>query len=121
MPWPIESTWGPDASVITRLERRLAPVLRAALDRAPEGRYSKPGVAEFYRQYIGFVVGGRRIVYINGAHEKIVRSARQPDEWKTVAWNGCDGGLFLFGAEYDPATDEVSNIIFNGGGRGGAG
>jgi hypothetical protein len=119
MPWPIESTWRPDGNLIPRLERRLAPALQAALDRTPEGRYPKPGVAGFYRQYIGLVVGGRRIIYINGAHEKILRSARQPDEWKTVAWNGCDGGLLFFGAEYDPATGEVSNIIFNGGGRGG--
>ena len=118
MPWPIEGSWTPDAAVIAKLEARLARALQTALDGAPIGRYPKPQVSAFYRQYFGFIVDGQRIVYINGAHEQIVSRGR-PLEWNTVAWNGCDGGLYLFGAEYDPAKDTVSNVIFNGGGRGG--
>jgi len=113
MPWPIEGSWTPDAEVISRLEARLAPALQTALADAPSGRYAKPQVSEFYRQYLGFIVAGRRIVYVNAAREQIVRGGR-PEEWKTVAWNGCDGGLSLFGAEYDPATDTVHNLNFNG-------
>ena len=115
MPWPIDSIWQPDAPVIARLERRLAPALQTALDQSPESRYPKPAVSGFYRQYIGLVVAGRQIIYINGALDKVVRLSRRPDEWRTVAWNGCDGGLSLFGAEYDPTADVVSNIKFNGG------
>jgi hypothetical protein len=119
MPWPIEGTWTPDAGVIARLEARLAPALKSALDAEPASTFPKPEVAAFYRQYLGFIVAGRRIVYVNAAHEKTLKRAR-PDEWKTVAWSGCDGGLSLFGAEYDPATDTIRNLTFNGGrGRGG--
>jgi hypothetical protein len=120
MPWPIEGAWIPDAAVIAKLEVRLASALQAALDAAPGGRYPKPSVSAFYRQYFGFVVAGKRIVYINGAREQIITGGRRPEEWKTVAINGCDGGLGVFGAEYDPVTDTVHNVIFNGGGRGGS-
>ncbi|MCR4376132.1 MAG: hypothetical protein NUW22_14915 [Acidobacteria bacterium] len=120
MPWPIEGTWTPEPTVIARLELRLGPALSEALARAPSSRFPKPEVQGFYRQYLGFVVGGRRIVYINGAHERVVQGARNAEDWKTIAWNGCDGGLLLFGAEYDPAADTIDNVIFNGGGRGGS-
>lgn len=120
MPWPIEETWTPEPGVITRLELRLGPALSEALTRASSGRYPKPEVQGFYRQYLGFIVGGRRIVYISGAYERVVQYARNAEDWKTTAWNGCDGGLSLFGAVYDPATDTIDNVIFNGGGRGGA-
>ena len=56
------------------------PALREALDRAPGSRFPKPEVHESYRQYLGFVVGGRRIVYINGAHERVVQGARNAEE-----------------------------------------
>lgn len=121
MPWPIEGAWVPDSRAIARLELRLGPALRDALDGAPSGRSPKPEVSGFYRQYLGFIVGARRIIYINGAHERIVSGARSPEGWRTTAWNGCDGGLLVFGAEYDPETDSVANVTFNGGGRGGVG
>lgn len=118
MPWPIEGTWIPDLSVVRRLEAALAIALPVSLDRAPGGRYPKPVATSFYRQYLGLVVGGKKLVYINGLHEQLVAHSR-PDEWKAVAWNGCDGGLHAFGAEYDVDSDRIQNIIFNGGGRGG--
>jgi hypothetical protein len=119
MPWPIEGAWTPDGAVIAKLEVRLARALQAALDAAPAGRFPKPQVPAFYRQYFGFIVAGQRIVYINGVHEQVITRGR-PQEWNTVAVNGCDGGLHLFGAEYDPAADTVHSVIFNGGGRGGS-
>ena len=117
MPWPIEGTWMPDPSHVRRLEVALASALQAALDSAPGGRYPKPVASGFYRQYLGLMVAGKRIIYINGLHEQLVAHGR-PDEWRTVAWNGCDGGLHAFSAEYDVASDTVGSVIFNGGGRG---
>jgi hypothetical protein len=107
--------WTPDAAVIARLEVQLGSALQAALDRAPENRYTKPSVSAYFRQYLGFVVAGHRIVYINGASEAVVKLARNADEWKAVAWDVCDGGLSFFGAEYDPRTNTVNNVTFNGG------
>jgi hypothetical protein len=117
MPWPIEATWVPDESTIKRLEAALGAALQAALDQAPAGRYPKPVAPEFYRQYLGLVVGGKRIVYVNGLRDQLVASGR-PAEWRTTVWNGCDGGLAAFGAEYDLESGHIRNVIFNGGGRG---
>lgn len=117
MPWPIEATWVPKESTIKRVESALGPALQSALEQAPGGRYPKPVASAFYRQYLGLVVAGRRIVYINGLHEQLVANGR-PAEWRTTVWNGCDGGLFAFGADFDPESGQIQNLIFNGGGRG---
>ena len=111
-----EATWTPNADIIRRLESVLAAELQPAID-----LQSDPArrllAADFYRQYAGLVIGGQRIVYINGLHSRTVQ--RDPKQsWKTMASRACDGGLLFFGAQYDVATGTISKILFNGGGRG---
>ena len=111
-----DATWTPDAGAIRRLESALAPELQAAVDLQsdPDRRLL---AADFYRQYAGLVIGGKRMVYVNGIHRTFVQ--RNPtSSWKTVAARTCDGGLRAFGAEYDVATGVISKLFFNGGGRG---
>jgi hypothetical protein len=117
-PGPIQAIWTPDATTITQLESVLGGALQAAIDRAPESRRSKPVAGDYYRQYAGFVVSGKRIVYINGLHQQTIASSPRPGDWKVTAANPCDGGMLFFGAEYDVETGKVLNILFNGGGRG---
>lgn len=117
-PGPIEAIWTPDATTIRQLESALGPALQTAIDRFPESRRPKPVAGDYYRQYAGFVVGGKRIVYINGLHHQIIDSSQRPDDWKVTAASPCDGGMLFFGAEYDVETGKVLNILFNGGGRG---
>jgi hypothetical protein len=74
---------------------------------------------DYYRQYGGIVVGGRRIVYINAFHGLIlywaatVRPAR-PIDWQHVAVDACGGGTMFFGAEFDVASAEIAVFAFNG-------
>jgi hypothetical protein len=111
-----EATWTPDAETIRRLESVLAPQLQAAIDLQSDPA-KRLLATDFYRQYAGLVIAGRRIVYINGLHSSTVQ--RDPtDSWQTIAARPCDGGLRFFGAEYDVATGGIAKIFFNGGGRG---
>src|SRR6185436_4265736 len=92
--------------------------LQGEIDRAPEGRAPKPVAGDYYRQYAGFVVAGKRIVYINGLHRLTVTDRPRRDWWKLTAAEPCDGDMLFFGAEYDVETGKVLNFMFNGGGRG---
>ncbi len=108
--------WSPDAATIAHLERALFPVLQRALDRrVPPGE--KLFAEDYYRQYAGVIVGGRRVVYVNGFHREHLAlaawtPARAPD-WRRIAVNVCDGGAGYFGAVYDPAAQRVESLDFN--------
>jgi hypothetical protein len=111
-PGPIDSMWIPDDATIRRLETALGPALRNAIQTSTI-RGGKPDAADFYRQYAGFLVEGRRIVYINGFHVDAARSFGPA--WKTKAVLACDGGMLFSGAEFRLDTGVVEKIIFNGG------
>jgi len=94
-----EGAWQPLPSDIAKLEPGLERVLVAAK--------VQPGA--YYRQYGGLTVGGRHIIYVNGARNAVVHG-----DWRTVPISICDGGALAFGVEYDPATGGFSHFAFNG-------
>jgi hypothetical protein len=81
---------------------------------------------DYYRQYVGIIVHGRRLIYINGFHsmflgmqarvDSATRNAKQARQWnwRRVPVFVCDGGYGFFGAVYDPALDRVEDFGFNG-------
>lgn len=119
VPGPVSSNWSPMRRTIDKLEERLAPLLARELARY--NSQSSPG--DYYRQYAGLVIGGRRIVYVNGFRRQIVENAinnarygghSNPDSWRYEPVRICDGGDISFGAEYDPETGNFTNFRFNG-------
>jgi hypothetical protein len=111
-PGPIQDIWIPDLAIIRRLETALGPALQEAIEESNIAPV-KPNAGDFYRQYAGFVVGGKRIVYINGLHKKTIDLGAE--RWQTQAFSPCDGGMLFFGAEYVVETRTVRSIVFNGG------
>jgi hypothetical protein len=111
--------WAPDSETIASLEVALAPALHRALEREIKDPSRRPATNEYYRQYIGIRIRARQVVYINGFHKNYLDlvATTRPEltpAWRTRAVNVCDGGSGFFGAEYDPATGQVTNIRFNG-------
>lgn len=112
-PGPVQSQWTPTDAQIAALEPTLATVIATHLQAA--GLQPSPG--DYYRQYAGFVIGGRRVIYINGVdHSAIERNPdpAHPFDWRTQAVSICDGGPVTFGVEYDVATTYFSVFAFNG-------
>jgi hypothetical protein len=107
VPAPIESTWTPTEAQVRSLEPRLAALL---VQEARRGDFpeTKIEVAEYYRQYGGFTVGGKRLIYVNGFHRHLAGGS-----WRSEVPLVCDGGYGLFGVEYDPETREFANFHFN--------
>jgi hypothetical protein len=102
-PSKIDGTWTPTPAQIRALERALALVL--------------PQADEYYRQYAGVVVHGKRIIYVNGFHrgylEDLKRFGGDTAMWRRQALDICDGGRAFFGVEFDPATGKIRNLEFN--------
>jgi len=111
-PGPVEAQWTPTEADIQTLEPNLGTILRAHLTH--EG-VTTP-IADYYRQYAGLVIGGRRVIYINGIERSALETSNSnhPFDWRTQATGICDGGPITFGVEYDVAAGEFTRFAFNG-------
>jgi hypothetical protein len=112
-PGPVESQWTPTDSEVDALENEL--ILLVAREMEEAGQDPAPG--GYYRQYAGFVINGRRVIYVNGVDESAVQRAPDPAhqfDWRTQPITICDGGPITFGVEYDTGAQRFSNFAFNG-------
>ena len=117
--------WAPSPAQIEGLEEGLPAYLR-------EKGHAKQGddLTRFYRQYVGFVRSGRKLIYLNAMGtavlENSLRLCREyphqmpkdmcdPDEWQHPTNIMCDGGDDYWGLEYDPQTKTYGQLAFNGG------
>lgn len=111
-PGPVDDLWTPSGAEIEALENEL--ILLVAREMEAAGQTPSPG--GYYRQYAGFVIGGQRVIYVNGVDESAVeRDPARAFDWRTQPITICDGGPITFGVEYDPAARQFSNFAFNGG------
>jgi hypothetical protein len=93
-----EGTWTPNPEQIRELERRLRFELAKTLEASLLA--TKASVSDYYRQYGGVVVSGRRVIYINGFHHRFLEDTR---DWRATPVSVCDGGEQFWHAAYDPA------------------
>ena len=112
----VSGTWNPSAAVIRQLESDL-PKLAALKAEMATDRYSASSrtdeLENGYRQYVGLVVHGRHVIYINAWRSHRSMPGHE-DDWRHKAVNMCDGGSAYWGALYDPSTRSFSNFETNG-------
>jgi hypothetical protein len=112
-PGPVQSQWTPTEAQIAALEPTLASVIATHL----QAEESKASPGDYYRQYAGFVIRGRRVIYINGVDHSMIEQTPNPAypfDWRTQAVEICDGGSITFGVEYDVESGYFSIFQFNG-------
>ena len=142
-PTEVEGYWTPDLALTRALDRQLATAVWNALHVTPdhEGQRSRLLSSGYNRQYVGIVERNRRLVYVNAAsayrdtvlERMMIEMARESvqhgfvaeslasreieriasGEWRWPA-SVCDGGQYYFGAVYDPETDRLEQLCFNG-------
>jgi hypothetical protein len=86
-----------------RTAGRRDPVHRSAIDAGDATR-----APESYRQYLGVVIGGRRLIYVN------VFPRRPSTGWRTHFVRVCDGGAAFWGVLFDPQARRFFSPQFNG-------
>jgi hypothetical protein len=112
-PGPVEDVWTPTDAEVEAIEDDLILLVAREMEEAGED----PSPGGYYRQYGGFVIGGKRVIYVNGVDETVMQRSpdpARPFDWRTQTVQICDGGTITFGVEYDPATRRFSNFAFNG-------
>lgn len=104
----VEGTWEVPEDVVARLEADLLKLRRLRASCCIRGlRIRRP--EELFRQYLGIVLDGRRVVYVNffGEEESF-------PHWQARAVQVCDGGDYFWGAIYDPVSRRFSQLAVNG-------
>jgi len=104
-PGPIEAAWLPSASDVQGLEScldRLESLLQP-------GQPPILSPKRYYRQYVGVVIGGKHLIYINAVSGWV-----PPDNFEGVLTRVCDGGQSAWGALYDPGNGAISDVQING-------
>lgn len=107
-PGPIEDVWIPNDADAAAVDDQLIILVARKL----EERGESPSPGGYHRQYAGLVIGGRRVIYVNGVQAQL--TANGLSDWRTQPVQICDGGALTFGVEYDPATRQFANFAFNG-------
>jgi hypothetical protein len=106
--------WMPARAGIDQLERRLPAVLEMALSQVTlKSGETRPMATDYYRQYGGFYRAGRRVVYVNGLHQRVVPTRESPS-WTEKPFGVCDGGLMGFAVVYDVDADNFEDVEFDG-------
>ena len=117
-PGDVTGYWLPQAAQIVELERRLPDLLDREIHRIvrtndPHG----PQMPNYLRQYAGLVIGGRKIIYVNGFLADQTRPGDglvRKTDWRSRPVSVCDGYINYFGVEYDPETRDFAHLAFNG-------
>lgn len=101
--------WNPTENEITKLEKSLLAFLKEI----------KPSmVFEFenattFRQYVGYMQGDKKMIYIN-AFSNVIALVGKREDWYKKPIVACDGGTRFWGASYDVEAEKVFDLKFNG-------
>jgi hypothetical protein len=95
----VSGYWAPGRAQVEQLESRLAQLQPEIAEPAQSGR-----------QYVGFIAGGRQLIYVNG----FVLPDHSDIDPAREAIQVCDGGPRFWGAVYDPQSGTFSEVARNG-------
>lgn len=117
-PSDFSDTWEPNASQINEMEARLDEITNLKVNSCciVGHEIQKPG--DWYRQYIGLIWHGRKIIYISAVSTstpeyKSIKDGMVIPDWTTVPVQICGGGS-AWGVIYDIGTRNFSELTVNG-------
>jgi hypothetical protein len=105
----IEGSWKPTKDDIDGLESSLSLISKLKSEGDKSDVHIKTP-SSYYRQYLGVLVDGRRLIYLNAFAPSLLRS-----DWRDRLVDICDGGTIAWGVLYDPEKREFSRLTANGG------
>jgi hypothetical protein len=68
---------------------------------------------QYYRQYVGTFLAGRRILYVTGLSRAMVDRRPRVFRWPSKAFAGCDFGAQVFGAAFDVKSQRFVSFDFD--------
>jgi len=108
-PDDFEATWEPSTSDVQRLEQRIDQIETLKAKECCLRNARVDDVHDYYRQYVGIVLDGRKVIYINAFKRDVECTG-----WRDSTIVYCDGGKTFWGVVFDPKTGVFSGLAFNG-------
>jgi len=110
-PANVEGSWDVPTDVVVTLKQDFHKLsrLKATGCCFLGGRIRNP--ESYFRQYLGLVVGGKRVVYVNA-----FKSAATHPRWQSAPVGVCDGGSDYWGVLYEPESRRFYDLAINGSG-----
>jgi hypothetical protein len=110
-----DGTWTIPLATIARLEEDLSKLTAVGSHHWGIAASSAWNPRDYFRQYAGITIRGKKYVYINAFHDlPIYIDGQDPTRWEREPELACDGGDSFWGALYDPETRQFSQLAFNG-------
>lgn len=106
VPGPVSGFWLPSPDQITKLELRAALYVRDSESK----KKRVPAPIAFYRQYVGVVVDGKRLIYGNFYPANLAGSHKQASSPVII----CDGGASFWGLVFDSEINQILELRLNG-------
>jgi|GEM_PF-1075652 len=105
-----EGFWNPTLKMARQLEQDLPVLDGTTAPRIADVPAFLMDVSDYTYQYVGVVVDGRDLVYINAFYHL---SKIHNDKWQFEPVNVCGGYTHFWGALYDPVERTFSDLTFN--------
>lgn len=100
--------WDVTKEDILKLERALPDYAKLNSPKHCEDLVQK--LSLYKRQYVGIIVQGRKIIYVN----TLLPNEYSGRSWKMEPEMVCDGGCDFWGVEFDVESGQFSNLYSNG-------
>jgi hypothetical protein len=107
-PKEFTDTWVPSKAEIDRMEANLPAIKKLKVKHCCIEGAKIADPATYYRHYVGLVLGGKKLIYINAFGDEDPGGFR-----KEAAVVICDGGN-AWGVLYDPASGKFFDLAING-------
>ncbi len=107
-PEKFSDTWQPSKEEIEEMEANFSQIKKLRVKECciQGAQIEKP--EEYYMQYIGIIVNGEKLIYINA-----FGSFDLPKSWKKFTVSVCDGGN-AWGVLYNSKTKKFFDLAING-------
>jgi hypothetical protein len=114
---PVSDFWTPEKVDLEEIERSLPAFLRREVDLHSTSRDYSDLLAKAphsRRQYIGMVIDGKRVVWVNCIPEKSSVGGDEFADWDSKIIQVKDGGSDFWGVIFDMDTHSFDKLIVNG-------
>ena len=113
-PTNVTGVWSPSLAEVRRADSLVTAELALRLGEIPRLAPWHPSTSDYYRQYVGLLIGGHKVVYVNGFLRATVHDYQDSLAWRHSYVVVCDGGEGYFGAEVWLPENAVRAFAFNG-------
>jgi hypothetical protein len=114
---PAQDFWTPTARQLREIERALPNFLRMQTQARPTTKELIELLVlapKSRRQYVGMIVDGKKVIWVNGIPQKPRKDLDPFANWKREIIDIADGGPRFWGVVYDVDKHSFDRLILNG-------